>query len=557
MRLSRRTASLLAMTASLALAATACGGDDGDDSGSGDGGGSSDAVIIANGTEPQNGLLPANTNEVGGGRVMDALFDGLVRYNAEGKPENSMAESIETEDAQNYTITLIEGATFTNGEPVDAASFVDAWNFGALITNAQLNAYFFDAIEGYEQVHPKDPTPDNEEDPLPAPTAQTMSGLKVVDDQTFTVKLTAPQSDFPLRLGYTAFMPLPPQAFEDPDAFGEKPIGNGPYMLDGEGWVHDQEITTVRNPDYKGAADVKNGGVTFKIYQDPEAAYADLQANNGSLDVLDQIPESALATFADDLGERAINQPAGIFQSMAFPLYQPKWSGPNGRKIRQAISMAINREQITKTIFDGTRTPAKDFSSPVVVGWSKDLCGELCEFNAERAKDLLEEAGGVPGNAMTLSYNSDGPHKEWTEAVCNDIKNNLGVACTANAYPDFDSLRDDVTGNKMTDPFRTGWQMDYPALSNFLGPVYVTGAGSNDGAYTNKQFDDLIKKGDTATSPEEGIEAYQEAQKILLEDMPVVPLWYQNATGGYAETVDNVVFDVFSRPVYTDITKSE
>ena len=61
-------------------------------------------------------------------------------------------------------------------------------------------------------------------------------------------------------------------------------------------------------------------------------------------------------------------------------------------------------------------------------------------------------------------------------------------------YDPLASLRTDVTSNKMTDPFRTGWQMDYPALSNFLGPIYVTGAGSNDGAYTNKEFDELIKK---------------------------------------------------------------
>ncbi|HWH29732.1 MAG TPA: ABC transporter substrate-binding protein [Mycobacteriales bacterium] len=552
MRLSRRSASLLAMTASLALAATACGSDD--DGGGAEGGGDSDAIITVNGTEPQNPLLPVNTNEVGGGRVMDALFDGLVRYNAEGEPENSMAESIETEDSKTFTITLIEDATFTNGEPVDANSFVDAWNFGALITNAQLNAYFFEPIEGYKDVHPDDPTPENEEDPLPEPTAETMSGLKVVDDRTFTVTLSAPQSDFPLRLGYTAFMPLPPQAFEDPDAFGEEPIGNGPYMLDESGWEHDVQIKTVRNPDYKGSADVQNGGITFKIYQDPAAAYADLQA--GNLDVLDQIPEDALATFEQDLGDRAINQPAGIFQSITFPLYQPKWSGENAADVRKAISMAINREQITDTIFEGTRTPATDYSSPVVQGHAPGTCEELCSFDPERAKSLLEEAGGVPGNAMTLSYNSDGPHKEWTEAVCNDIKNNLGVACTAKAYPDFAGLRTDVTANKMTDPFRTGWQMDYPAVSNFLGPLYATGAGSNDGGYTNPQFDELLKKGDTAESPEAGIEFYTQAQEVLVEDMPVIPLWYQNATGGYADTVENVTFDVFSRPVYTDITKA-
>jgi oligopeptide transport system substrate-binding protein len=548
---STRRKRLSAVLLAVALGATACGGSDSDEAGSGEGGGDASAIVVANGTEPQNKLLPANTNEVGGGRVMELLYEGLVDYDLEGNPVNMVAESIETEDSQTFTIKLEEGWTFTNGEKVTAKSFVDAWNFGALITNAQLNSYFFEPIEGYEDVHPADPTPDNEEDPLPEPAAQTMSGLAVVDDTTFTVKLSAPQSDFPLRLGYTAFMPLPSVAFEDPEAFGEAPIGNGPYKLDGA-WEHDVQIKTVVNDDYAGDKP-KNGGVTLRFYQDDAAAYSDLQADN--LDVLDQIAENAIATFESDLGDRAVNQPAGIFQSMAFPLYDPKFQGENGAKVRQAISMAINREQITDVVFNGTRTPAKDFTSPVVAGYSDELCGEICEYDPEKAKALLEEAGGYT-SPMTISYNADAAHKGWVDAVCNDIKNNLGIPCEGKAYPDFASLRTDVTSNKMDNPFRTGWQMDYPAISNFLGPIYVTGAGSNDAQYANPEFDALVKQGDTAASPEEGIEFYQQAQKLLLQDLPAMPLWYQNALGGYANTVDNVEFDVFSVPVYTEITKS-
>ena len=552
MQFSSRRTRLSAAVLAVALGATACGGSD-DSSNEGSGEGDSNAIVVANGTEPQNKLLPANTNEVGGGRVMQLLFEGLVDYDGEGNPVNAVAESIETEDSQTYTITLKDGWTFTNGEKVTAKSFVDAWNFGALITNAQLNSYFFEPIQGYEDVHPADPTPDNEEDPLPEPTAQTMSGLKVVDDQTFTVTLTEPQSDFPIRLGYTAFMPLPSVAFEDPEAFGEAPIGNGPYKMDGA-WEHDVQIKTVVNEDYAGDQEPQNGGVTLRFYQDPAAAYTDLLADN--LDVLDIIPDNAIANFESDLGDRAINQPAGIFQSFSFPLYDPKFQGPNSADVRKAVSMAINREQITETIFNGTRTPAKDFTSPVVAGFAEDICGEVCEYKPEEAKALLEQAGGFPGGQMTLSYNADGPHKGWVDAVCNDIKNNLGVACEGKAYPDFASLRDDVTSNKMDNPFRTGWQMDYPAVSNFLGPLYATGAGSNDAQYANPEFDALIKAGDSAGSPEEGIEQYQAAQRLLIEDLPAIPLWYQNALGGYANTVDNVTFDVFSVPVYTDITKS-
>ena len=545
----RASAVLLAV----ALGATACGGDNGTGGGGDDGGGASDAIITVNGTEPQNKLLPANTNETGGGRIMDVLYEGLVRYDENGDPVNAVAESIETEDSKTYTITLKDDQVFSDGSPVTADSFVDAWNFGANIKNAQLNSYFFEPIAGYEEVHPEAPADAPEDAPPPEPAAETMSGLKVVDEKTFTVELTEPQSDFPIRLGYTAFMPLPEAAFADPDAFGEAPIGNGPYKMDGA-WEHDVQIKTVVNEEYAGEEEPQNGGITFKFYQDPAAAYQDLLADN--LDVIDLLPDSAFATFESDLGERAINQPAGIFQSFSFPLYDPKFQGPNAAKVRQAISMAINREQITETIFEGTRTPATDFSSPVVQGYSEEVCGAVCTYDPEAAKAMLDEAGGLPGNKLTIGYNADGGHQGWVDAVCNDIKNNLGIDCTGNSYPDFKSLRDPVTKKQMDSAFRTGWQMDYPALSNFLGPLYGTGAGSNDSVYENPEFDELLKKGDSAASPEEGIEFYQQAEELLVRDLPAIPLWYSNATGGYATTVDNVKFDVFSVPIYTQITKS-
>ena len=103
----------------------------------------SSAVITVNNTEPQNPLVPTNTNEVGGGLVIQNTFAGLVYYDAEGAVHNDVAESIETDDSQTYTITIREGQTITNGDPVDAESFVTAWNYGAALDNAQLSSYFF------------------------------------------------------------------------------------------------------------------------------------------------------------------------------------------------------------------------------------------------------------------------------------------------------------------------------------------------------------------------------------------------------------------------------
>ncbi|HEY5182864.1 MAG TPA: ABC transporter substrate-binding protein [Dermatophilaceae bacterium] len=527
--------------ASLALVLSACGGSTTPSTTPTAGGGG--GTVIAYGSEPQNPLLPANTNETGGGRIMKLLFEGLISYDAQGKPVNQVASSIDTTDGQNYTIKLAPGWKFTNGEAVNAKSFVDAWNFGALIDNAQLNAYFFEPIDGYKEVHP-------DAEGAKA-TAKTMKGLAVVDDSTFTVKLTSPQASFPLRLGYTAFFPMPQSAYKDMKAQGENPVGNGSYMLDGK-WVHNVEIKVKKNPDYKGTLVAKNAGVDVKVYTDPGAGYIDLLANN--LDVIDTIPDNALASFTSDLGSRAINQPAGVFQAFDFPLYQPEWKGDNAKKVRQAISMAIDRKTITEKIFQGTRTPANDFSSPVVSGYDPSICGEICVFDATKAKAKLAEAGGFTGK-LEIAYNADGGHKSWVDAVCNSIKNTLAIDCSGKSYPDFKSLRDPITKGVMKSAFRAGWQMDYPALENFLAPLYAKGAGSNDSHYDNPAFDALLKKGDTAKTLDESIAAFQDAERLLVADMPSIPLWYSNTTGGYSEKVSNVKFDVFGVPIYTNITK--
>lgn len=178
-------------------------------------------VVLVNGGEPPNPLIPTGTNDSNGGRIIDRLFAGLMSYDAVGKPSLEVAQSIESADNVNYRITVKPGWKFTDGSPVTAHSFVDAWNYGALSTNAQLQQHFFSPIEGFDDVAgaPGDKS------------RTTMSGLRVVNDLEFTVRLKAPTIDFTLRLGHSSFYPLPDSAFRDMAAFGRNPIGNGPYKL--------------------------------------------------------------------------------------------------------------------------------------------------------------------------------------------------------------------------------------------------------------------------------------------------------------------------------------
>ena len=143
-----RTSKALGMVAIAALALTGCGAGGGATDGASQAAGDPNKVITAYSNEPQNPLMPADTGEVYGGRVVELLFEGLRSYDPSGKSVNALADSIESPDGQNYTIKVKSGAKFTNGEAVTAKSFVDAWNFAALSTNAQSNSSFFESIEG-------------------------------------------------------------------------------------------------------------------------------------------------------------------------------------------------------------------------------------------------------------------------------------------------------------------------------------------------------------------------------------------------------------------------
>ncbi|CAO0833856.1 hypothetical protein SMICM17S_10916 [Streptomyces microflavus] len=398
-----------ACAVAVALAATACGGG-GDDSG----GSGADGIVSSSWGDPQNPLEPANTNEVQGGKVLDMVFRGLIRYDPKtGEAQNMLAESIDSSDAQNFTIKLKDGWTFSNGEKVTAKSFVDAWNYGAALKNNQKNAYFFQYIEGYDKVHPESGSA----------SAESLSGLKVVDDLTFTAKLSQKFSLWPDTLGYSAFVPLPKAFYDDHDAWLSKPIGNGPYTI--ESYAKGSSMNLRKWDDYPGDDKAKNGGVDLKVFTDNNTAYTSL--TSGNLDLVDDVPASQLRNVEQDLGDRYINTPAGIIQTLSFPFYDKEWDTDNARKVRQGLSMAINRKQITDQIFQKTRTPASDWTSPVLGedgGFKEGLCGKECTYNKAEAKKLIDEGGGIPGGQLKISYNADtGSHKEWVDAVCNSINN--------------------------------------------------------------------------------------------------------------------------------------
>jgi len=506
-------------------------------------------VVIVNAGEPQNPLIPTNTNDTNGGRIVDRLFAGLMSYDAKGAPTLEVASAIDTTDDVNYRIILKPGWTFSDGSPVTAHSFVDAWNYGALATNAQLQQSFFSPIAGFDEVA------------APKPTATTMSGLQVVNDREFTVRLNGPTIDFKLRLGFSPFYPLPDAAFKDMAAFGQHPVGNGPYRLGDEpgnpAWQHNVKLDLVTNPGYHGNRMPQNKGLRFVFYANLDTAYADLLSSN--LDVLDTIPPSVLTAYRRDLGDRAVTAPAAVNLTLDTPLRLPHFSGEEGRLRRLALSAAINRDQICRKIFSGARTPARDFTASSLPGYDPNIDGnEALNFDPDRARALWSQADMLSkwSGRYAISYNADGSHQEWVDAVANSIKNTLGIDAVGAPQPTFAGFRTQITSRTINTAFRAGWQGDFPSMLEFLEPLFVTNAGANDVGYSNPRFDAAIAAAEAAPDLPRSFTLANDAQRILLQDMAVVPLWYTVAVGGRSSAVSHVALTWNGLPDYEHIVKA-
>jgi oligopeptide transport system substrate-binding protein len=533
--LARLAASLLAI-ASLA----GCGG-----------GVLSPDLVLVNGGEPANPLIPTSSNDSFGARIIDRLFAGLMSFDAAGNASPEVAQSVDTADNVNYRILLKPGWKFTDGSPVTSHSFVDAWNYGAVGANAQLQQSFFSPIQGFDDVAGltgnRGPT--------------TMSGLQVVNDLEFTVRLKAPTIDFVVRLAFTPFFPLPQAAFRDMAAFGNNPVGNGPYKLadgpDGPAWEHNVKLDVRPNPDYHGNRMPHNKGLRFEFYANLDTAYADLLS--GNLDVLDTIPPSALPIYKRDLGDNSATAPAAMNQTLDTPLRLAHFGGEEGRLRRLALSAAINRPQICRQIFVGTRTPARDFTARSLPGFDQDIPGnDALDFDPNRARRLWAQANAISpwSGQYAIAYNADGGHREWVDAVANSIKNVLSIDAVGAPQPTFAGFRSQVAGRTIGTAFRAGWMGDYPSMLNFLAPLFATGSGSNDVGYSNREFDAALLAVEAAPTGAESYTLTNDAQRILLHDMPVVPLWSYIDAVGWSAQVHNVTVSWNGLPAYENISKA-
>lgn len=384
-----------------------------------------------------------------------------------------------------------------------------------------------------------------------------LTGLQVVDDLTFTVEFATPDPEFPLKLAYAAYFPLPSVAYADPAAFEESPIGNGPFMMDGP-WEHDVVVPLRRFDGYTGPDPAQIEQLQWVIIDNLDTAYNEILS--GNLDVLGpSLPTSQIALAAEEFGDHYGQSPSTSFTYMGFPLYVPEYQNPD---VRRALSMAIDRDLIVEQIYSNTRVAAFSTIPPIFQGAREHVC-DYWDYNPDEARALWDSVEHPA--SIVVSFNTGGAHEEWVEAVANMWRSTLGIEDISFESMEFSEYNPMLDSQGAPGPFRLGWGQDYPSPLNFLEPLYASyntpPIGSNNTFFENAEFDALIAQGKEAVAGTgllaDGIPFYQQAEDILCNEVPVAPVWFRTNQYVFGEGIANVYYDSYSDLGVTKVTSDD
>jgi oligopeptide transport system substrate-binding protein len=480
---------------------------------------------------------PYNTQESEGTEVEQNLFDSLTRVDPldPTKLGPAAADSwTSNADATVWTFKLNPNGKFADGTPVKASDFVYAWtrivdpntvNTLTKKADPSIISYHLAFVKGFDE--------------LTAGKTKVLAGVKAVDDLTFEVTLSKAFADFPFVVQHPALAPVPQALVEGgvdvngtKVAFGDMPVGNGPFMM-AEPWSHNQFIKIKANPNYYGTKPYL-AGVDFKIYKDTEAAYTDFLAGN-----LDFSPigagqiKAAQAKYGTSDNGYTVNPGKQVVLGAENATYylicnmaDATFKNP---AIRKAVSLAINRQAICDTVFEGTRDPADNIIPPGIAGYEKGVWVDT-KYDVAAAQKTLTDAGfpggkGIP--AIKLSFNSGAGHEKIMELVQSDLAK-IGITATFDSA-EFPVYLKQLDAGKFQIG-RLGWIADYPIADNFLYPLFQSKSGDNKSMYVNPAVDGALDAARKVVDTSARIAAYQAIDKTIQADNPVIPMMFYKHT---------------------------
>lgn len=498
---------LLTATASVAVAAlliSGCSGGSSDTKAEGDG------SLSFNTTEPKS-ILPQKEP---GSQIGMSLCSNLMEMNVESQEyEPLVAESVDSKDSKQWTIKLKDGWTFQDGTPVTASSYVDAWNKTAYGPNAWQGNGSFTSFEGYSDLNPAEGEPKTKE----------LKGAKAVDDSTIEVTLDAPNSDFPMLLSTNPLCPLPEVAFDDPEGYEKMPVGNGPYQV--SSWDHNVKVEMVKWQDFPGDKGFSGGAekLVAKIYTSADAAYTDFTA--GNLDLMRNTTPQIVEQAKNDVGEEAVYKvkTENKQYTLQFPDYIEELKNPD---LRKAISLSIDRKRTVDALLKGQGLPSDSLIPPSLEAYQEGAC-ESCTFDPKQAKELAAKSGFT--GPLSISYASGG-NDQMVQAMARQITDNTGIEVKLNPVLPTELSEKTNTG-KLEGAVYGLWGWTFKSPDQFLSQYQTNGDGNAATQYSNPEVDKLLKQARGEQDEAKRSEEFRAAEKLILADMPSVPLFIPNDYG--------------------------
>ena len=507
-----KSTGLMRLTILLCFLLTACSG--GDSESRVDAGNREGVMHFGNHGEPQ-GLDPHIVTGVPEHHILTALFEGLVTKNPYTLDiEPGVAESWEiSEDGLTYIFHLRDDALWSNGDQITAEDFHWSWQRAMSPALGSEYSYMYYAIENAELFN-KGILDDF-----------SQVGVKVLDDYTLQVNLHSP-TPYILQLfdHYSTF----PVHRETIETFGSATdrltewaregniVTNGAFVL--TEWQINSHLRVEKNPLYWDANKVALNAIVF--YPTENQTTEERMFRDGQLHRTEEIPLEKIKAYRDEQPEvTAIAPWIGSYFYMFNTTREPL----DDVRVRKALAMAIDRELIAETVTQGVYSKSTALVPPGTLGYNPP---ELFDFDPEQAQALLAEAGYPGGEnfpAFEILYNTHEDHRKIAVAIQQMWMKNLNI--TVNLVNQEWKVYLDSQNNMNYEVARRGWIGDYVDPYTFLG-MYITDGGNNKTGFSNARFDEIIlNEAPAELDRDKRYALYYEAETILLNEMPILPIF--------------------------------
>ena len=444
-------------------------------------------------------LDPADARDPKAVMIVDQLFDTLVRNRGELQPVSGLAAAFEPNPEQTvFTFRLGPGIRFDDDTPITSTDVKFTLERIARKGSGSPLATQLETISGFAAYHA-------------AGTASGLAGIETPDPATVVVRLDRPFSSFPAVLGHPGFGVVSKAAVERlGDAFKQTPVGSGPFRRTD---APTGRLSLRRAPGHSPQARVD--GIDFVDFPDTEAAFAAFE--DGTVDV-SPVPPGRAADAARRYGRRGMSPYIGL----VFYAMNVKSPDLADRRFREAISLAINRQEIVDEVYRGAAAVATGVVADGVPRRDGDACGERCRFDPERARALLVEAfptGNVPEVAID---HDDDPAQAAVAALIKTELDTVGIPAVLRPRPFAEYGQFLVSGQQ--ELFRLGWIADYPSPDGFLTPLFSSTSADNLTGLASPEVDQKLSAARAEADPRKRLALYMQAEQLVLEQYVVVPV---------------------------------